>query len=98
KSGSERRSYRLPALPLTRPREVQGSEETGSARDDAAGPLGGQGAPATVGAYCPHPSLTTSKSEALSVPDAGVRVSLFQRVSKVPLMYMSEPLSATISP
>jgi len=32
------------------PHEIQGSEETGSARDEAAGPLGGQGAPATVGA------------------------------------------------
>src|ERR1700754_2689446 len=38
------------------PKESQGSEETGSARDEAAGPLGGQGAPATVGA--PYPGST----------------------------------------
>ena len=39
-----------PALPLDRSSEVRGSEETGLARDEAAGPLGGQGAQATVGA------------------------------------------------
>src|SRR3954469_19736287 len=40
-----------PALPLARRHEVQGSEESGFARDNAAGPLGGQGAPATVGVH-----------------------------------------------
>ena len=30
--------------------------------------------------------------------NAGFRMSLFQRVSKVPVMYMSEPLSATMRP
>src|SRR5262249_11051930 len=44
------------------------------------------------------PSFTTSKSEAFSDPKAGFSTSLFQRVSYVPLMYMSDPLSATISP
>ena len=34
----------------------------------------------------------------MSVANAGLRMSLFQRVSKVPVMYMSEPLSATMSP
>ncbi len=40
----------------------------------------------------------TSKSLALNSENAGFRMSLFQRVSKVPLMYMSVPLSATIAP
>ena len=45
-----------------------------------------------------QPSSTTSKSLALKSANAGFRMSLFHRVSKVPVMYMSEPLSATISP
>src|SRR6188474_541896 len=45
-----------------------------------------------------HPSCTTSKSLAFSVANAGFSTSLFQRVSNVPEMYMSEPLSATINP
>src|SRR5262249_13818546 len=44
------------------------------------------------------PSVTTSKSDALSEENAGLSTSLFHRVSYVPLMYMSDPLSATISP
>ena len=45
-----------------------------------------------------QPSWTTSKSLAVRAPNAGLRMSLSQRVSKVPPMYMSEPLSATMSP
>src|SRR5436190_1561540 len=54
---------------------------------NAGGPVGGF-----------HPSCTTSKSLAVSVENAGLRMSLFQRVSKVPVIYMSEPLSATMRP
>ena len=45
-----------------------------------------------------HPSWITSKSPAVSAANAGFRMSLFQRVSNVPVMYRSEPLSATMSP
>src|SRR5262245_17454005 len=45
-----------------------------------------------------QPSVTTSKSLAVSAAKAGLRTSLFQRTSKVPPMYMSEPLSATMRP
>src|SRR5262249_19804700 len=45
-----------------------------------------------------HPSCTTSKSLAMSAENAGLRIELFQRASIVPVMYMSEPLSATIKP
>ena len=45
-----------------------------------------------------HPSWTTSKSSAVSALNAGFSTSLFHRASIVPLMYMSEPLSATIRP
>jgi hypothetical protein len=47
--------------------------------------------------YC-TPSWTTSKSPAFRLANAGFKTLLFQFVSKVPLIYMSEPLSATISP
>src|SRR5262245_55247060 len=57
---------------------------------------------ATAGATVPapgfQPSWTTSKSPAVRAAKAGLRMSLFQRVSKVPPMYMSEPLSATMRP
>ena len=45
-----------------------------------------------------QPSCTTSKSETFRLPNAGFRTSLSQRVSYVPWTYMSEPLSATMSP
>src|SRR6516225_9210828 len=43
-----------PALPLARRPEIQGREASGSAGAEPAGPLGGQGAPATVGAHIPR--------------------------------------------
>ena len=47
----------------------------------------------------PRPSeRTTSKSSAVSPRNAGFSTSLFHRASIVPVMYMSDPLSATISP
>ena len=45
-----------------------------------------------------QPSWITSKSLAVSAANAGFSALLFQRTSKVPEMYMSLPLSATISP
>src|SRR5262245_25830020 len=45
-----------------------------------------------------HPSWITSKSLAVSAPNAGFRMSLSHRVSNIPVMYMSVPLSATIRP
>jgi len=45
-----------------------------------------------------QPSWITSKSLALSRLKAGLSVSLSQRVSNVPEMYMSLPLSAMIRP
>ncbi len=54
-----------------------------------------------VGGFGPvgcQPRVTTSKSVAVSAPNAGFRMLLSHRVSNVPLMYMSDPLSATISP
>src|ERR1051325_3202971 len=54
----------------------------------SAGPAGG----------LPQPSAITSKSSALSDPNAGFRTSLFQCASIVPVVYMSLPLSATIKP
>jgi MerR family transcriptional regulator/heat shock protein HspR len=54
-----------------------------------------------VGGFGPvgcQPRVITSKSLAVSAPNAGLRMLLSHRVSKVPLMYMSDPLSATISP
>ena len=45
-----------------------------------------------------QPSWTTSKSFAVNASKAGLSTSLSQRSSQVPLMYMSEPLSATIRP
>src|SRR4030095_5209896 len=54
-----------------------------------------------VGGFGPvgcQPRVTTSKSVAVSPPNAGFRMLLSHRVSNVPLMYMSDPLSATINP
>ena len=51
-----------------------------------------------VGAGGLYPSVITSKSLAERPANAGFRTSLFQRVSWVPVMYMSEPLSATRRP
>ena len=45
-----------------------------------------------------HPSCTTSKSSAVRLLKAGFSTPLSHRASIVPLMYMSVPLSATISP
>jgi hypothetical protein len=45
-----------------------------------------------------QPSWTTSKSLAVSSRNAGFRMPLSQRLSNVPLTYMSDPLSATMSP
>src|SRR6185369_8554272 len=45
-----------------------------------------------------QPRSITSKSLADSSENAGLRMSLFQRVSNVPVTYMSVPLSATIRP
>src|SRR5262245_33944720 len=70
---------------------------------DAFPPTTGLGLAATelsdagpVGGF--HPSCTTSKSLADRSANAGLSTSLFQRVSKVPVTYMSLPLSATIRP
>src|SRR5438552_2269104 len=45
-----------------------------------------------------QPRCTTSKSLACSMPNALLSASMFQRLSYEPLMYISEPLSATINP
>ena len=45
-----------------------------------------------------QPSCTTSKSSAVRPWKAGFRTPLSQRGSIVPLTYMSDPLSATMSP
>src|SRR5205823_6612414 len=45
-----------------------------------------------------QPSWITSKSLAVRLRKAGFSSSLFQRESIAPLMYMSQPLSATIRP
>src|SRR5262245_27338989 len=45
-----------------------------------------------------QPSCTTSKSSAVSAENAGFKTPLFHRASIVPLMYMSDPLSATMRP
>src|SRR5215813_6540841 len=44
------------------------------------------------GAGC-HPSWMTSKSLAVNSANVGFKMSLSHRVSKVPVMYMSLPLS-----
>ena len=45
-----------------------------------------------------QPSSTTSKSLAVSAANAGFSTLLFHRASIVPVMYMSDPLSATMRP
>ncbi len=45
-----------------------------------------------------QPSWMTSKSLAVNNAKAGCKMSLSHRVSNVPVMYMSLPLSATMSP
>jgi hypothetical protein len=42
--------------------------------------------------------LHNFESPAVRLRNAGLSSSLFQRLSMAPLMYMSEPLSATIRP
>lgn len=67
-----------------------------------AGRCGVSGAPAsaygtlTVTGF--QPSSSTSKSSAVRLAKAGLRTSLSQRASIVPVMYMSLPLSARINP
>ena len=57
--------------------------------DDSAGGPEGPGC---------QPRWMTSKSLAVSNANAGFTMSLCHRVSKVPVIYMSLPLSATMSP
>src|SRR5215831_2038493 len=57
--------------------------------DDSAGGPEGPGC---------QPSWMTSKSLVVSNANAGFTMSLFHRVSKVPVIYMSLPLSATMRP
>src|SRR5215467_3512714 len=57
--------------------------------DDSAGGPEGPGC---------QPSWMTSKSLAVNNANAGFKMSLFHRVSKVPVIYMSLPLSATMRP
>src|SRR5215475_1278997 len=45
-----------------------------------------------------QPSWMTSKSLAVNNANAGFKMSLFHRVSNVPVIYMSLPLSATMRP
>ena len=81
---------------ITRARNAQ--EPTSQSRDPALiRRLGPRLSEVTSGRGC-QPSCTTSKSLAVRPPNAGFSTPLFQRVSNVPLMYMSEPLSATIRP
>lgn len=58
-------------------------------------PPRGQGTSVVVGF---QPSSMTSKSSAVRLPKAGFRMSLSQRPSMVPEMYMSVPLSARMMP
>lgn len=64
----------------------------------AVGVVAGVWVPVGVCAGEEYPRAMTSKSLAERPANAGFRTSLFQRVSKVPVMYMSEPLSATRRP
>ena len=59
-----------PPLASKRGPEVQGRQATGFAGAEPAGPLGGQGAPATVGAYSIHRIMPVSQVASTTMPKA----------------------------
>ena len=79
---------------------VAGANQLNDALRPVPLPVDAVGAPGAVhGPVLPrHPSWMNSKSLALIARKAGFNWPLFHRVSNAPLMYMSEPVSATISP